>query len=109
VTGHGSDGKQPDWRKLATAVETIVVLMGLAKMTEVVDGLTSGGMPASTPAALVQDGTLPTQRVVVTDLHGLVAASKDARSPTIAVIGEVVRLRERIAWYADDAASLSPA
>ncbi len=101
VTGHCSPEKTVDWRALATAVDTIVVLMGLANLTHIVDELLAGGRPPNTPAAVIQDGTLPTQRVVDADLGHLrdAVATAGIGSPAIVVIGDVVRLRERIGWF----------
>jgi uroporphyrin-III C-methyltransferase len=101
VTGHCSPEEPVDWRALATSVDTIVVLMGLANLAHIVDELVEGGRSPSTPAAVVQEGTLPTQRVVDADLAGLHHAVEAAGigSPAILVIGDVVRLRERIGWF----------
>ena len=101
VTGHCSPDKRVDWRALATAVDTIVVLMGVANLSHIVRELLEGGMSATTPAAAIQDGTLPTQRVVDAELEHLPAAVVAAGigSPAILVVGEVVRLRERIDWF----------
>lgn len=101
VTGHCSPEKKVDWRALASAVDTVVVLMGLANLGHIVGELLEGGMPASTPAAVVQDGTLPTQRVVDAEVGHLpdAVAAAGIASPAIVVIGEVVRLRERVDWF----------
>jgi siroheme synthase len=101
VTGHCSPDKTVDWRALATAVDTIVVLMGLANIAHIVDELIEGGRSPSTPTAVIQDGTLPTQRVVDSDLGhiGDAVAAAGIASPAILVIGEVVQLRERIDWF----------
>ncbi len=101
VTGHCSPDKTVNWRALATAVDTIVVLMGLANIAHIVDELIEGGRSPSTPAAVIQDGTLPTQRVVDSDLGHLgdAVAAAGIASPAILVIGEVVQLRERIDWF----------
>jgi uroporphyrin-III C-methyltransferase / precorrin-2 dehydrogenase / sirohydrochlorin ferrochelatase len=101
VTGHCSPDKRVDWRALAAAVDTIVVLMGVGNLSHVVAELLEGGMSATTPAAVIQDGTLPTQRVVDADLGHLPAAVATAGigTPAIVVIGEVVKLRGRIDWF----------
>jgi len=101
VTGHCSPDKTVDWRALATGVDTIVVLMGLANFAHIVEALLEGGRSPATPAAVIQDGTLPSQRVVEADLGHIRDAVEAAAigSPAILVVGEVVRLRERIAWF----------
>ncbi len=107
VTGHCSTDEPVNWRALATSVDTIVVLMGLTNLAHIVDELLEGGRSPSTPAAVIQDGTLPTQRVVDSDLAGLrhAVAAAGIGSPAILVVGEVVRLRERIAWFPLDSSA----
>jgi uroporphyrin-III C-methyltransferase/precorrin-2 dehydrogenase/sirohydrochlorin ferrochelatase len=100
VTGHCARG-EVDWKRLATAVDTIVVLMGLSSLPEIAGGLAEGGLDPATPGAIVENGTLPSQRVVIAPLSDLASAAAEAgiKSPAVIVIGEVVRLRERIAWF----------
>lgn len=100
VTGHCA-GREVDWRRLATAVDTIVVLMGLRKLDEIARELIGGGRAPSTPAAVIEHGTLPSQRVVTAELEDLAAAAAEAGigSPALIVVGEVVRLREGIEWF----------
>ena len=97
VTGHcGSD--RVDWAGLAASVDTLVVLMGLRHLPEIVARLLAAGRPGDTPAAVVQEGTLPTQRVVTACLAELPAAVADAGvcSPAVIVVGSVVSVRERL-------------
>ena len=71
VTGHEDPTKDQsavDWRRLATAADTIVVYMGVGRLGAIVAELLAGGCQPTTPAALVQSGTLPRQRVVVATL-----------------------------------------
>jgi uroporphyrin-III C-methyltransferase len=67
--------------------------MGVANLDAIARGLLEGGLPAETPAAAIQNGTLPSQKSVVTTLSGLVVEVERAgiSSPAIMVIGEVVR------------------
>jgi uroporphyrin-III C-methyltransferase len=90
VTGHTKDGAEPDWAALARSGTTLVIYMGLRNLDRIVAGLVVGGMDPATPACLVQNGTLRTQREVVTTLAALSAQGFEA--PAIIVIGEVVRL-----------------
>jgi uroporphyrin-III C-methyltransferase / precorrin-2 dehydrogenase / sirohydrochlorin ferrochelatase len=101
VTGHCAGRREVDWQHLATAVDTVVVLMGLARIKEIVDRLIDGGRDPTTPAAVVENGTLPGQRVITADLADLAAAATSAKvaSPAVIVVGEVVRVRERIAEF----------
>ena len=98
MTGHCATG-DVDWGALATAVDTIVVLMGLGRLGEIVERLVAGGRSPHTPAAVVENGSLPTQRVVTAELGELPAAAAEAgiSPPALIVIGDVVRVRDRIA------------
>jgi uroporphyrin-III C-methyltransferase len=94
VTGHTREGTPPDWSALAASGLTLVVYMGVATLPALVVNLTSAGMDGSTPAAAIQDGTLPGERIVVSTLGALVAdvRASGLGSPAIIVIGEVVGL-----------------
>jgi uroporphyrin-III C-methyltransferase len=100
VTGHSADGRAVDWQRVANATDTLVVLMGLGRIAEIVDRLVAGGRPPGTPAAVVSRGTLPDQRVLGAELARIPAAvaAADLPGPALLVVGEVVRLSERIAW-----------
>ncbi len=104
VTGHEDPAKHQqdvDWQKLATAVDTLVLLMGTGQLAEIVDKLVDAGRDASTPAAVIEWGTLPRQRTVTGTLADIVSKveAELIRPPAVAVIGEVVRLRETIRWF----------
>ena len=101
VTGHSADGRAVDWDRVANATDTLVVLMGLGRLSDIVDRLVAAGRPPATPAAVVSRGTLPDQRVVGAELARLpaVVAAAGLPGPALLVIGEVVRLSERIAWF----------
>lgn len=104
VTGHdGPDdpGNPVDWGTLATAADTLVILMGLAHLPAIATRLVAGGRPADTPAAVIGAGTTGAQRVVVGTLADIAirAAAIGVESPALTVVGEVVRLRERLAWF----------
>jgi uroporphyrin-III C-methyltransferase/precorrin-2 dehydrogenase/sirohydrochlorin ferrochelatase len=102
VTGHLQDGSLDlNWRALAQPQQTIVFYMGLLALDQLCARLVEHGLPAATPAALVQAGTTPQQRVLtgtLATLPGIVAAS-EVKAPTLIIIGEVVRLRERLKWF----------
>ena len=102
VTGHLKDGSMDlDWPALARPRQTVVVYMGLLGLPTLCDGLVAHGMPADTPAAVVQQGTTREQRVVTGTLRTLASRVADAMltPPTLIIIGEVVRLRDRLAWF----------
>ena len=93
VTGNTRAGSQPNWQALANSGTTLVIYMGLANLGGIVTGLRYAGMPAAMPAAVVQNGTLPTQRSVVSQLDHVVAAValEGLASPALVIVGEVVR------------------
>jgi uroporphyrinogen III methyltransferase / synthase len=103
VTGHEADGKpaRVDWGGLATAVDTLVVLMGLRALPDIVAELTRHGRPAGTPAALVRWGTTDAQVTVTGTLADIARRAEVARlePPVVLVVGEVVGLRDRLAWF----------
>jgi len=94
VTGHAKDGGQePDWAALARSGLTLVIYMGVRRCAEVVAALRAGGLPAHTPAAVVQNGCTPAQRQALSTLGRLVddVQAQGFGSPAILVIGDVVR------------------
>jgi uroporphyrin-III C-methyltransferase len=100
VTGHSAQA-EPDWRALVSAVDTIVVLMGMRRLEEIVARLIEGGADAEAAASVVENGTLTSQRVVVAPLGELAAEVRSAglASPAVIVFGRAVELREEIAWF----------
>ena len=106
VTGHEDPGKGDpaiDWERLATAVDTLTLLMGMKTLPEVIEKLIAGGRPADTPAAVIRWGTTPDQRTVVGTLADIVRRVEEAglEPPAITVVGDVVRLRETLRWFED--------
>jgi uroporphyrinogen III methyltransferase/synthase len=103
ITGHGEAGAAPDadWARLATAVDTLVVLMGASALPRIVETLLAHGRPAATPVALIRWGTTDAQTTVVGTLADIVERASTLRlaPPVVAVIGEVVALRERLRWF----------
>ena len=83
--------------------ETIVVFMGLEAIDDVCARLRADGVPASTPAAIVSRATLPDQRVVVATLRTLAGAAEGVPGPALIVVGEVVRVRDRLLQLAEAA------
>jgi uroporphyrin-III C-methyltransferase len=91
VTGHTCDRGEPDWHALARTGLTIVVYMGVARASAIVEGLLAGGLSPATPAAAVENATLPDQRTVTTTLGALArtVGAEGIRSPTVLVVGDV--------------------
>ncbi|MGO9900931.1 MAG: uroporphyrinogen-III C-methyltransferase [Solirubrobacteraceae bacterium] len=108
VTGHaGEDGREPDWRALAADRTTVVFYMGLTRLERIVARLTEHGAPPERPAALIAQGTLPDQRVVLGTLASIVASarSQGIESPALLVVGEVAALHAELAWFGGNAAA----
>lgn len=103
VTGHArADGVLTlNWDQLARRQQTVVFYMGVVTLPRVCAELMAHGLPADWPVALVEDGTQPTQRVVVgtlADLPAKVAAAAPSGA-SLVIVGEVVRLRETLGWF----------
>ena len=90
-----------DWAALARPGQTSVFYMGLAQLENIIARLREQGAPARRPAAVVQDGTRPTQRVVTGTLEDLAAKVRQAgmRSPAILIVGEAVGLQQTLHWF----------
>ncbi|HET6276170.1 MAG TPA: uroporphyrinogen-III C-methyltransferase [Candidatus Cybelea sp.] len=104
VTGHEDPAKPAstlDWERLADPTRTLVILMGTGNLRKIAARLVEHGLAATTPVAVVQDGTRPTQRTVLGTLATIAQAVADANvgSPAVIVVGEVARLRERLHWF----------
>jgi uroporphyrin-III C-methyltransferase/precorrin-2 dehydrogenase/sirohydrochlorin ferrochelatase len=102
VTAHGADAaERVDWQRLAGRRQTLVVYMGVAAAARVRERLLQARLPAATPVAIVENGTLPGQRVLLTDLAGLesTAAAQQVASPALLVIGESAAESARLAWF----------
>jgi uroporphyrinogen III methyltransferase/synthase len=104
VTGHEDPAKpetQTDWAALARAGGTIVLYMGVKTLPTIAEALVAGGMSPDMPAAAIQWGTYARQRTVVATVTTLADAveREELGPPVITVIGEVVSLREEIAWF----------
>lgn len=90
---------RPDWTALARTGQPIIIYMGLTHMAATVADLRAGGMADDTPAALIENATLPEERTVAATLGTLVeaAARENVVSPALIVIGGIVALREKLA------------
>jgi uroporphyrin-III C-methyltransferase len=93
-----ADDERPDWEALARTGQPIVIYMGLTHMASTVESLRAGGLPEETPAAFVENATLPGQRTVTATLGTLVETARRERvvSPSLIVIGGIVPLRESL-------------
>jgi uroporphyrin-III C-methyltransferase len=112
VTGHLKDGScDLDWKALARPRQTVVIYMGLSALASICSQLIAHGVGADMPAAVVQQGTTLDQRVVsgmLADLPTRVEAAQ-LQAPCLIIVGEVVRLREQLAWFGEHGGRLASA
>lgn len=104
ITGHedpGKDKDQTDWSALARAGGTLVLYMGVSRLAKIATALIEGGRSPNTAAAIIEWGTYPRQRTVTATLETLaeVAAREKVIAPSIAIIGDVVKLRDEMSWF----------
>lgn len=102
VTGHLKDGTMNlDWEQLARPRQTVVVYMGLHGLDTLCAKLIEHGLPDTTPIAIVQQGTTPNQRVITGTLATLpaIAEREQPQPPTLIIVGGVVTLRDKLAWF----------
>jgi uroporphyrin-III C-methyltransferase len=103
VTGHraGDSDKPVDWVKIAAAVDTLVILMGVESLENIVNKLLAGGIDSHKPVAIIESGTLPQQRTLIATLSKIVkeAEGKQIKPPSVILIGEVAVLGRKLAWF----------
>ncbi len=107
VTGHLKDGTiNLDWEALAKPQQTIVVYMGLIGLPVICEELIKRGLAKDLPAAMVEHGTTPDQRIFTGTLTTLpkIVESAEVRAPTLTIIGEVVKLHGKLKWFEPHAA-----
>lgn len=102
VTGHLKDGTMNlDWAGLARRSQTVVIYMGSTGLPILCENLIVHGLPADWPAAIVQQGTTPQQRTITGTLATLPHLAQQAQltPPTLIIVGEVVKLHDKLAWF----------
>jgi uroporphyrinogen III methyltransferase/synthase len=104
ITGHEDPAKEEatiDWAQVARTPGTKVIMMGTDRIGQIAGMLVAHGMDAATPVAMVQWGTTGRQHSIAGTLGTIaqVAAKEHIGPPTVAVIGEVVKLREKLNWF----------
>jgi uroporphyrin-III C-methyltransferase len=103
VTGHEGYSASPtvNWEALAALGGTLVVLMGVKALPRFTQRLITAGMDPSLPAAIIQEGTTPQQRVVTGTLADIAQRAQHAglTSPALTVIGTVVSTRDTLEWF----------
>ncbi|WP_429102100.1 siroheme synthase CysG [Aeromonas veronii] len=102
VTAHGKGGAQDlDWPLLAKDKQTLVFYMGLSSCATIREQLLAHGKAGNTPVALIERGTQPCQRVIRGTLDELPALAVGVESPALIMVGSVVTLADRLAWFGE--------
>ena len=99
AAGYGAtDEEGLDWTALAQTRQPILLYMATRNLEKIAEELMRGGLPSSTPTAIVVAATMVEERVVVSTLGRVAADAREQHvgSPAIIVIGDIVRLRERL-------------
>ena len=101
VTAHGEKELNTHWPALVQSGHTLVFYMGLASASTIESALQSAGMSASKPVAIIERGCSAAQRVITGELSELaqLVADNAIESPALIVVGDVVSLREQLAWF----------
>jgi uroporphyrinogen III methyltransferase/synthase len=101
ITGHcaGSTPLDLNWQALAQGVDTLVFLMGVRSLPMIVTSLMEAGRSPDTPIALIEQGTLPQQKVIVGTLANIMDRAFEIQPPSIIIVGEVVSLHSTLKWF----------
>ncbi len=102
VTGHLKNGSiDLNWQQLVQPMQTVVVYMGLVGLEHLCRMLIQHGLPATTPIALIEQGTTQAQRVFTGTLATLpeTIAQQAIQAPTLIIVGSVVSLRKQLLWF----------
>jgi uroporphyrin-III C-methyltransferase/precorrin-2 dehydrogenase/sirohydrochlorin ferrochelatase len=102
TTGHLKDGNLDlDWPSLCRPKQTVVIYMGLGALSEICRQLLAHGLSPNIPSAVIMNGTLDNQKVVTGTLQTLPeqVAAADLKSPSLIIIGDVVKLRDKLTWF----------
>lgn len=103
VTGHEDPSKEESsvrWMQLPNSVDTIVIYMGISNAKEISQLLINGGMSKDVPAAVIENGTLPNQRTIVTSIGSLAVTIEEnnIKPPAIIIIGKTIDLKTKLNW-----------
>jgi uroporphyrinogen III methyltransferase/synthase len=104
ITGHEDPSKMSSsitWDRLATAVDTLIFLMGMGNLAGITRKLIEHGRSPGTPVAVIRDGTQPGQVTLTGTLADIASKVRRARlgPPAVIVVGDVVNLREKLCWF----------
>jgi uroporphyrin-III C-methyltransferase len=95
LSGHAQGGVLPELAPYAR-IDTLVILMGVKARAQIAQGLIGAGRSPAEPIAFIEKGSTPQERVVMATLGEVAAGGVEVQSPAVWVIGQVVRLRERL-------------
>ncbi len=102
VTGHAKGGRvELDWKTLLQPSQTVAIYMGLAMLPELAKDFLAAGADPDMPVAVVENGTRPNQKVVTGTIASIAEDARTAgiKGPALIIIGTVVRLRQKLAWF----------
>ena len=103
VTGHRQEGKEEDikWENLAKGIDTLAIYMGVGNLPYIREKLLQFGKPGKTPVALIQSGSLASQRTVISTLQEVVetARTEKVSNPCMIIVGEVVNYHHTLKWW----------
>lgn len=104
ITGSDREGVEwspESWKRLATATDTLCILMGMRRIEAIMQALVEGGRSPTTPCAVVHWGARPEQRVVMGTVGTIAERVRAANiaNPSVIVVGDVVALRQKMRWY----------
>ncbi len=112
VTGHTKTGRlSADWATVLQPNQTVVIYMGLAFLGELMADFVEQGADPTMPVAIIENGTRPNQKVATGTIATIagVAAASDITGPALTIIGSVVSLRDKLAWYNPPPAEIAAA
>lgn len=103
ITGNEDPTKEEsaiEWSKISTGIGTLIFLMGMGNLPHIANKLMENGRSPETPVALIRWGTRPEQRTLTGTLKDIAKKAQEAdfQNPAIIIVGEVVKLREKLAW-----------
>ncbi len=111
VTGHAKGGRvQLDWRTLMQPGQTVAIYMGLAMLPGLTRDFLDQGVDSAMPVAIVENGTRPNQRVVTGTIASIagIAEAAGIKGPALIIVGTVVTLRDKLAWFHPEGPAASP-
>ncbi|HZF69535.1 uroporphyrinogen-III C-methyltransferase [Sulfuricurvum sp.] len=99
ITGHQTVFSEDFDAGVLRENETLVILMGLHRLDKIIRSLLYNGLDSSLPCAIIENGTMPTQKQVFATLDTIVDESRHIHSPALIVVGETVSLHKNLEWF----------